>query len=168
MIGYRAFRLSEDGDLDSLFYGNCWSPGMNTATCQRMNLLPTIRTCQGAPDPDCSCGHWCLPSRVAVTAYLQQIAVYAEVAPRITVHARIETYGRHVEHKVGIRCEKAQVTELYADSCLQWGAFGATYLDIGSWITIEAQRVISTAPSDLCAIPLRLRRASLRYDVPLS
>lgn len=167
MIGYRAFRLRDDGTLGSLFMGIHWSPGMNTAACQASAWPWREWKCQGVVDPLCSCGFWCLPSRAKVSAYLAQpeIMLFGWSAPAITVIGQVETYGRHVEHEFGTRCEKAQVTELCADSCLQWGTFGL-YRDSLPSVTNTPQ--VHTLPKDLPGVLDRLRAASWRYDVPLS
>lgn len=156
MIGYRAFRLSRnDGRLSGLFHGGDWRPGLNTASCQ--DYTP----CGSAPGPACFCGYWCFGSELAVTRYLTPsggLWIPRVSGNPVTVIGQIETYGRHIEHELGTRCEKAQITALYRDSCLRWPP--------------DSQRSLTAAgpprPPPLIDVEASLLRASLRYDVPLS
>lgn len=109
MIAYRTWTVSITGELRSLGVPYTWHTGLNSAF--HHPILDNPLHPHDAPGPDCMCGIWVLPSLRDAESYMHRGQNLIRMA---FVVGTVETYGRHVEHEFGIRCEKAQVTGLYS------------------------------------------------------
>lgn len=113
MIGYRvwvtrSWETKFKPRLASLFHGHVWTPGTNQAVCNRPRIpsFGLLGSCEHAPTLGCMCGLWVVSSYDEATKFRS-----ARESTQIVIGA-IRTWGRHIEHKKGTRCEYAQIIAL--------------------------------------------------------
>lgn len=100
--GVRTFRVTRDGQLAPVTDRPPWSPGINTAVCDRRSLRRRLPPAHPAPAPGCSCGLWACGSTQALreagvlgaSRVLAVVAAHGQVLPATrgfrAQHARIE------------------------------------------------------------------------------
>jgi hypothetical protein len=108
MTGYRIWRPITKSGLKGLFFPYVWHPGVNISTCNKELALRRQFKSHEAPDENCYCGFWMLPSLEEAISYY----VNNDFDPTHVVIGQVRGWGRMIEHTVGIRTERAQVTRL--------------------------------------------------------
>lgn len=100
--GVRTFRLTRDGHLAPVTDRTPWSPGLNTAVCDRRSLRGPLPPAHTAPAPGCGCGLWACGNTQAlreagvlgVSRVLAVVAAHGQLLPATrgfrAQHARIE------------------------------------------------------------------------------
>ena len=106
LIGYRAWRMTED-HLCALFFRNySWSQGSNSADCSYGHT---------APDPDCYCGFNAFYSLKEAQRYIND-QLHHEAETNFycgdVIIGAIAGKGAMELHKQGFRCQEAQILGL--------------------------------------------------------
>ena len=113
---WRGWKVSDQGNLVAVSHSTPWPAGG-----------PMHATCQGggghkAPDPDCSCGLYCLKDPAHVTRH---------VNPRIggrEVIGQVSIWGRVIVATEGYRAEYAKINHLFVPS------YDSYDWDIAKWM----------------------------------
>lgn len=132
--GYRAFTLSRQGELGSVFTRNVWMPGPNQARCDARELAaggrglifppPTVSERHEAPAPGCMCGLYAMHDQPAgweagdlkggpIPSGPMSAMTFADMA--VTVGAIVTAWGHLEVHRNGFRAEWAEIVALVHD-----------------------------------------------------
>lgn len=103
--GVRTFRVRPDGRLAPITNRPPWTPGVNTAACDRRTLTRALPPAHDAPGPGCVCGLWACGSVPA----LRQTGVLG--ASRVL--AVVAAYGRLIPAERGFRAQHAVIEALW-------------------------------------------------------
>ena len=115
VIGYRVWRPAY-GDrngmrptLNSISVESHWIPGLNVASCVQGDpfiLGGGWTPAHRAPHPECECGFWACAS----PQELHDSIEWARYEPK--VYGLVQLWGSVLEHKMGMRAQKAQILAL--------------------------------------------------------
>lgn len=109
ILAFRAWRLSADGMLKSLYVGDGWTPGVNEIVTYPGGIKATQlgwpqknHDCPGTPVHDCmQCGFY---------AYKHPELVAQEWP--VQVYGIVELWGRVFEHSLGFRASHGRIRSL--------------------------------------------------------
>ncbi|MFC3687316.1 hypothetical protein [Aquipuribacter hungaricus] len=105
MRGVRTFRVLPDGRLAPVTSRPPWTPGVNTATCDRRSITRRLPPAHDAPGVGCVCGFWACGN----VAALRQTGVLGTSR----VLAVVAAHGQLVPAERGFRAQHAVIEALW-------------------------------------------------------
>lgn len=122
LVGYRVFdigRVKSGCVLCALTVGSVWGPGVNRASCRRMDGMSVGPTHPdvAAPFEHCACGFWAYKTPELLAGHASNAFVDAPV------RGEVELWGKVVECAYGYRAEYARVRSLQVvgETCVERG-----------------------------------------------